>query len=348
MSLYKQAGSDYWFVDIAVRGRRIRRSTGTAFKQAAQEYHDQLKAGLWRQEKLGDIPDRDWNAALVRYLAEKSDKRTIEHDRSMLRWSAPYLDGKPLSSITSDVIEELIDKRRVGHSSRTVDGVSNATINRHMEAIQRVLNCAITWGWIPSSPKIRHLKESKGRIRWLTREEIDRLLIALPQHLNQMARLTLACGLRENNVIELEWSQVDTDRKVLWIHADQSKNGKAMSIPLNTMALEVIAERRGLHDVYVFAYNGKPMSKASTGGWYKAMKSANITGFTWHGLRHTWASWHVMNGTPLEVLQKLGGWSSLTIVMRYAHLAPEHVASWAENSDTTSRLRHSEKQEPHE
>lgn len=336
MSIYKQANSDFWFVDITIKGQRIRRSTETTSKQAAQEYHDRLKGSLWRQGKLGEQPDRDWDSAVKRYLSEKADKRTIEHDKSMLRWSSQYLKGKALSEITPDVIENIIEERRTGHSTRTVNGVSNATINRHMEAIQRVLNCAIAWEWIQSAPKIRKMKESAGRLRWLTKDEISRLLKDLPLHLNQMARLTLASGLRENNVIELEWSQVDTERKVLWIHADRSKNGKAMSIPLNTMAIQVIEERRGLHDVYVFAFNGKPMYRASTGGWYKALKTANITGFTWHGLRHTWASWHVMNGTPLEVLQKLGGWSSLQIVMRYAHLAPEHIASWAENSGTTS------------
>jgi integrase len=78
------------------------------------------------------------------------------------------------------------------------------------------------------------------------------------------------------------------------------------------------------------------------------MKNANISGFTWHGLRRTWASYHVMNGTPLEVLQKLVDWSSLGIVMRYVLLACGHIASWAENSGTTAVLRHSENQKPHE
>ncbi|WP_215852633.1 tyrosine-type recombinase/integrase [Acidithiobacillus ferrooxidans] len=47
---------------------------------------------------------------------------------------------------------------------------------------------------------------------------------------------------------------------------------------------------------------------------------------TWHGLRHTWASWHVQAGTPLAVLKGLGGWASLEMVQRYAHLSPDHTA----------------------
>lgn len=60
------------------------------------------------------------------------------------------------------------------------------------------------------------------------------------------------------------------------------------------------------------------------------MQRAGLEGFRWHDLRHTWASWHVQAGTPLAVLKELGGWSTLDMVMRYAHLAPEHLAEHAE------------------
>lgn len=335
MSLYKQPGSDYWFVDLSVKGQRVRRSTGTTVKSQAQELHDRLKADLWRQDQFQESHAKTWDDAVARYLSEKSEKRTIEHDRAMLRWSAQYLKGKPLNSITTDTIEHLITERRAGHVKRTEDGVSNATVNRHMSAIQRVLNCAVGWNWMKSAPTIRHLKESEGRLRWLTKDEQTRLLAVLPPHLNAMARFTLATGLRENNVLELEWNQVDLERKVAWVHVDQMKTKKALAVPLNPAAIAVIQEQVGQHPNLVFTYDGKQMGKASSAGWYRALKRANISGFTWHGLRHTWASWHVMNGTPLEVLQKLGGWSSLTIVLRYAHLSPGHVASWADNSSAS-------------
>jgi integrase len=77
-----------------------------------------------------------------------------------------------------------------------------------------------------------------------------------------------------------------------------------------------------------------------TKGWKSALQRAGIEPtFRWHDLRHTWASWHVMSGTPLEVLQKLGGWSSLTMVMRYAHLAPDHLAGYANNARPYSPLK---------
>ena len=57
----------------------------------------------------------------------------------------------------------------------------------------------------------------------------------------------------------------------------------------------------------------------------RALKRAGITDFTFHDLRHTWASWHVMSGTSLQELMELGGWKSYEMVLRYAHLAPEHL-----------------------
>ncbi|MFP5419806.1 MAG: tyrosine-type recombinase/integrase, partial [Gammaproteobacteria bacterium] len=69
--------------------------------------------------------------------------------------------------------------------------------------------------------------------------------------------------------------------------------------------------------------------------WNKAITKAGIKPATWHDLRHTWASWHVQSGTPLAVLKTLGGWSSMDMVMRYAHLAPEHLSEWANNAEKT-------------
>ncbi len=117
--------------------------------------------------------------------------------------------------------------------------------------------------------------------------------------------------------------------KIAWIYADQSKSGKIIRVPLNQDAIDVLVQQIGKHPVRVFTYRGKPITKAGTKWWRKALDRADIQNFTWHGLRHTWASWHVQNGTPLNVLQELGGWSSYEMVQRYAHLAPEHLSGYA-------------------
>lgn len=96
----------------------------------------------------------------------------------------------------------------------------------------------------------------------------------------------------------------------------------------------------GKHERYVFTYKNKPVLKAGGNAWKKALDRAGITNFRWHDLRHTWASWHVQAGTPLNVLQELGGWSDYTMVLRYAHLAPEHLAEYANKISDSAHFTH--------
>lgn len=121
------------------------------------------------------------------------------------------------------------------------------------------------------------------------------------------------------------------------------KGDVALAVPLNDAAAAVLVAQQGLHDIWVFPYRGKPIGEVKTafiaaclraGVGTVTMKDGHsrYEGFTWHGLRHTWATWHVQNGTPIEVLQKLGGWSDLRMVMNYARLAPGHLASFANNN----------------
>ncbi len=93
-----------------------------------------------------------------------------------------------------------------------------------------------------------------------------------------------------------------------WIYADQAKGKRDIAIPLNDEALKVI--REGKNQTYVFTYKGKNVTGCNNHAWGKALERAGIENFRWHDLHHTWASWHIQNGTPLHVLQELGGWSS--------------------------------------
>ena len=74
-------------------------------------------------------------------------------------------------------------------------------------------------------------------LRWLTQDEAVRLITELPDHLAAMARFTLATVLRESNVLQPEWQQIDMQRHVAWIHPDQAKAAKAIGVPLNDDAM---------------------------------------------------------------------------------------------------------------
>ncbi|TAM09370.1 MAG: site-specific integrase [Nevskiaceae bacterium] len=324
MSLYKRKDSSVWWVKLSHKGCRLQESTGTADRKEAQEYHDKRKHELWEQQRLGVKPRHFWEEAVLRHLAESGHKATLETDKYHLRWMQPHLEGMSLDDISREVIDKLF---QAGLS----EGVSNATVNRRLELLRSILRKAVhDWEWMDRMPKMHFLKEPLGRIRWLRKEEAVRLLEELPEHLRAMARFSLATGLRQGNVKRLRWAQVDLGKHRAWIQAHEAKGRRAIPVPLNTEAMDVLLRQQGQHPVYVFSYKGKPIEQVGTKAWRGALDRAGIADFHWHDLRHTWASWHVQNGTPLNVLQELGGWRDASMVQRYAHLAMEHLESYAE------------------
>jgi integrase len=162
------------------------------------------------------------------------------------------------------------------------------------------------WAWSDTYPTLNLRRELSKRVRWITEAEAARLLAALPPHLSDMAEFALATGLRARNVRELVWSQVDLSRQIAWLYADQVKNNTDLTLPLNTTAIAVIRRRIGSHDTHVFSYRGKPLCNINADAWQRACTLAGITDFRWHDLRHTWASWHVQNGTSLQEVMELG------------------------------------------
>jgi integrase len=346
MSLYRRPNSKKWWCRFtAPNGAEIRRSTGTDDKRQAQEYADRLKAALWRIHRLGDKPRRTWQEAVVRWVAAHQHKATLDDDLQRLRWLNPHLGSLYLDEITRSRCETVAE-------AKAREGVAPATVNQYLQVIRVILRFAEQeWDWLDKAPRLRFRPVPKHRIRWLTRDEADRLLAALPEHLAAMVRFTLATGLRAANVTGLTWSQVDLSRRVAWVHADEAKDGVALNVPLNDEAVLVLRKELGKHPSRVFTFEGEPVGHPNGKAWRKALDRAGIRpyhgkeassryptqerykydDFRWHDLRHTWASWHVMAGTPLEALMELAGWDDYTMARRYAHLAPAHVAQYAQN-----------------
>lgn len=322
MSLFKR-GEIWWVRFTSPDGRRLRQSTGTANRREATEYENRLKNELWRVIRLGEKPSRTWNEAAVQWLRETTHKATHAQDKSVLRWLDPYLGGKALKDITRELIAEIAEAK--------AREASPATANRHLALIRAILRRARDeWEWVERIPKIREYRVNSRRIRWITRDEAERLLSYLPPHQAAMARFALATGLRQRNVSHLEWSQVDLRQHLAWIHPEQAKARKAIGVPLNAEALGVLRGQLGQHARYVFTWKGKPMVQVNTRAWRTAVERAGLAPLRWHDLRHTWASWHAQAGTPLNVLQEMGGWASAEMVQRYAHLSVTHLRAHAE------------------
>lgn len=344
-----------YYSNFTFKGERIRRTLATSDPEEAQKRCDQLRAELWEEAKK---PQRYTFTDAVALWLETGDK-SLSDKYSI---NAFGIGNVALQDLNEAFLRTILTRNK------------GATRNRKIALLHAILNCALKRKWITEIPFMQKVEVNAGRIRWLTYDEWNRLDAQLNGHMKPMARFAIYSGLRENNVIELQWRDIDLQRRVAWVHPDRAKGKKPIGIPLSDDAIAVLKGQIGEHDQYVFVYKKKkvdrtedppvvtytsnPVTKTSTKAWKKALVRAGIdvvetdevdhkgnpiltSTFRWHDLRHTWASWHVMNGTPIEVLQKLGGWEKLEMVLKYAHLAPEHLAGYA-NNFVTRNLPHAD------
>lgn len=103
-------------------------------------------------------------------------------------------------------------------------------------------------------------------------------------------------GMSTRGCTHLKWQQINLDKKHALVHADESKTKRAIPIPLNKQALTILQSQKGKHPIYVFTYEGRPVTRCNNHAWRKALIRAGISDFRWHDLRHTWAIWNVQNG----------------------------------------------------
>ncbi|WP_208856077.1 tyrosine-type recombinase/integrase [Chromobacterium subtsugae] len=289
-------------------------------------------AERWRVDQLGEKPEYTWDEACLRYAREKANKKSFADDVTKIRFFTGFFRGRILRSIkrdeVMDAVSKLVHVRGVstGHARETGRAVSDATRNRYLAFASTLFNLAADeWEWIEKAPVFRKRKEPSRRIRWLKKEEASRLLAELAPHLRSIVQFALATGLRHSNIIDLEWSQVNLVKRLAWVNPEDAKAGKAIGVPLNDTATEVLIAQVGKHPRWVFTYRGDKLRQKAATGWKSALKRAGIENFRFHDLRHTWASWLVQEGVPLHIIQELGGWHSFEMVQRYAHLAPEHL-----------------------
>jgi integrase len=289
-------------------------------RREAEEFETVARARAWRQVRLGERPPYRWTDAATRWLAE-TRKRSKSRDESILRWFAEHLSEYDIQAITREVVQEL----RKLKAAET----SEATADRHMSLLRAILNkCVADWEVLDSAPKVPMYRPPSGEPRWLTRSEFARLERELPEHLQLAARFAVLTGLRMRAMLSLTWSQVDLVKKRAWVAAIDMKAGHSLGLPLTPDALDVLKSlpRNG---EYLFHWHGKRIDDCNTLAFQTAVKAAKLAPLRWHDLRHTWASWAVQSGVTLHELMLLGGWRSFSMVLRYAHFAPDHLAAAA-------------------
>ncbi len=188
-----------------------------------------------------------------------------------------------LDEISLDIISQI--------KAEKLKEASKSTTNRYLAVLRSVLiRARDEWEWIEKVPKVKLFKEPEGRERSLSPEQANRLLAELPVHLRDMALFTLHTGLRQSNVLQLEWSCVDLARCHAWLGRRILSNRKPISVSLNACAMDVLNRQIGKHPTRVFTLNGKPISEVVNLTWKRALVRAGIEDLRWHDLRHTWAT----------------------------------------------------------
>ena len=316
MSLYKQTPDGPWWVTIQHQGARVRRSTEKYDRAEAQRVHDEIKAELWKVTPK--IKGRTWGDAVLRWCEKQ--QRSESELLSLSKFARVYPD-RAITDVTRDSVHEALGFCKTA-----------GTYTRYRTMIQAILNVAKDEGWLREVPKLATRTDKKAKPRlWITHEQWEKLYGCLPRHLQGPALFAVSTGLRQANVFGLTWDRVDLDRRLVWVEGFDTKSGNAVSVPLSDEAIAALKAVAGEHSEYVFTYRRRPIKKVKR-GFKEACLRAGFKEFTWHGLRHTWATWHVQAGTPLGVLQHLGGWSDLRMVMNYAHHSPDYVAQYANNT----------------
>lgn len=330
MPLYRRSGSANWWCKISVAGHETRQSTKTTDREQAEEFEHRERERLWRLHKLGDKSAVRWTEVAERWMKE-TNKRSKGVDKMILAWLEPHIGDEPISSIDRDAIEVL---RNIGLED---EGWSMATVDRYMCLVRTILKaCVDDWGLLPKAPKVPMFSPEVKEPRWLTRDEWERLKAELPLHLQLAAQFAILTGLRMRAMLALTWDRIDMAAGRLWVPGAQQKAGRTHGIPITPEAIGVLKKLRKLNPegAYVFQWNGKPIDDCNGKSFQEALRRAKIEGANWHSLRHTFASWAVQNGVTLQELMGLGGWKSYQMVLRYAHLAPDHLAAAAAKIST--------------
>lgn len=262
-------------------GRRVFRNTRCIRRADAEAFVVRLKGKSLEAREPQDPGHFAWPQAVVRYLEQSAEKKSLPDDRDHLKKLAPYLRSCRVDAVDMNALQPFIRDRK------EKDGVQNATVNRALEIVRRILNLAHQdWRWIRAAPKIRMLKEPRRRVRFLRRGEAQRLLDAMPKHMKPIVRFALATGCRAGEIFGLEWSRVDFARKVAWLDHGATKSGEGRGIPLNSDAIAALQSTFGQHPRWCFTFAGQRIRKSST-AWARARRRAGIEDFRFHDLRHT-------------------------------------------------------------
>ncbi len=298
----------------------------TDAKRWAEKTEMEMREGRYgiisesRKKNLADAIER-----YRKYVLPKVKKSRREH---ILDWWEKIMGHVPLKEISPSLIAEMRDK--LIHSE--IDGKIRAiaTVIKYLATLSHILSmCVNEWQWLEANPISKVSKPSlpKGRNRFLDDSERIKLLMECQASKNPflytIVILAISTGMRRSEILNLTWSDIDFGRERIILR--ETKNGEVRVLPLVGLAWQLLQSMdnpRSLISTFLFPGNdsSKPIDFRSA--WRVAVKNAGLQDFKFHDLRHSFASYCVMNGSSLnEIADLLGHKSYQSVTKRYCHLS---------------------------
>jgi integrase len=337
MAVRKVKGS--WWVDFMFKHTRYRKRSPENTRSGAVAYEVLLRHKLARGESIDrDLVENDpafdefaWEWFEVyavpnnKFLEQRAKKYIIQS--SLI----PFFGKVPIGQITTHHVEEY-----KAHALK--EGVTRKTVNNRLAVLSKCLATAYDWRKLSgASPRIQWLKCPPPRTDFLSADECTLLLSHAEGMMYQMILTALRTGMRQGELAGLQWSSIDWEnRNIMVCHSrcprtgrlESPKSNRERHIPMDADVYEVLYKRRQTTG-YVFLDKGeKPFAAHRLiRGLREVRYKAGLRPLGWHTLRHTFASHLAMKGAPLHIVQALLGHSTITMTMRYAHVAPSMLRS---------------------
>ena len=275
-------------------------SLGTGDRAQAERLLAKLQNEIFENRARGPVPEIETFAgAALRYMEAGGERTFIE---PLLH----HFGETPLDEID----QQIIDKAAVALYPKCSPATRNRDVYTPVSAILKFAGV---------TRNIRRPKAPPGIVRWLTHDEAARLIEACAPHLRPLVMFLLLTGARIGEALWLDWRCVDLARA--HVSFPKTKNGEPRGVPLHPSVVAALANLPHRDGCVFRRPDGKPYE---AGGKIKtafkaACRRAGIENFRIHDCRHTWATWHYAEHHDLVALQKLGGWKTPAMVMRYAH-----------------------------
>ena len=333
--VYKR-GSIYWICYADINGEIIRESSKSAKFKDAEDLLLQRKQ-MVREGKQPDIKkiiNYSFKELAGEYGVWAERQRGFNQKKYVIRQLVDEFTYLPLRKFSPLLLEKYQTKR-------IQEGKKPATINRHIATIKHMFTKAVEWDMLEEEflkriRRVKLLEENNKRLRYLAIEECQLLIDSCSEHLRPLVITALHSGMRKGEILNLRWDR-NIDLKHGFILLEKTKNAERREIPINDVLRETLqGALRRLDVPYVFYHGIHPRQfRDIRDSFRRACKKAGITDFHFHDLRHTFASHLVMAGVDLHTVQKLLGHKTITMTLRYAHLAPAHLKNAV---DTLSKV----------